>query len=687
MQDHLRLGPFRLDLLAALALAASLLAPPSGEAASVSGLSVSKASRSEYIAISGSGFGATQGGGLVLIDNSSAVVSTWSDARIIAYVPQTVIGHVGVQVVTANGSSNVVDLEVVEQQPVGHVRWRAKIDSDYILHRAAVGPDGTVYANAVNGKTYAWTADGGLRWVVQAGIRGGYGPVTVGADGTIYVASLLPTGPAVIALNPDGSQKWQFVDPVSNSVRAGPNVGPDGNLYVCFNTTGTAASTGFNLASLSPTGQLRWFRREGFRRTGNLGRDLVFGAGSGQLYFSLWSDAYPFGALFAYDFDGNQRFAIPPNCCSVPAVGPDENVHDMTKSYTPQGDLLWTFPSFGQGPTQNSDVGPDNVQYLVQNSYRLYAINPNGSENWHYDDSDAVNGFHLLFEPRSGPLNNLVLLGGRITFGAPGFFIAVDVATGSLAWRENLPVEPGFAPYGQVVPLSPPLFSADGLTAYIAANVAGASASPNPYSFFYALDTSGAAVPTPPAAPGSLVATAASSSQINLVWVDNSSNESGFKIERCQGVGCTSFVQVGQTGANVASYSNTGLLSGTSYGYRVRAFNGSGSSGFSSVVRATTLATPTIPATPSNLTAKAASRTRINLVWVDNSANEGGFRIERCKGSGCTSFSQIAAVGPNVRTYSNTGLSSNSAYTYRVRASNSAGNSGYSNLATAKTPR
>jgi outer membrane protein assembly factor BamB len=82
-------------------------------------------------------------------------------------------------------------------------------------------------------------------------------------------------------------------------------------------------------------------------------------------------------------------------------------------------------------------------------------------------------------------LNNLVLLGGRITYGAPGFFIAVDAATGSLAWREDLPVEPGFELYGQVVPMSPPLFSADGLTAYIAADVAGDGASPNPYSCFY----------------------------------------------------------------------------------------------------------------------------------------------------------------------------------------------------------
>jgi hypothetical protein len=45
----------------------------------------------------------------------------------------------------------------------------------------------------------------------------------------------------------------------------------------------------------------------------------------------------------------------------------------------------------------------------------------------------------------------------------------------------------------------------------------------------------------PPAAPTNLVATAVSSSQINLTWTDNSNNETGFKIERCIGSGCTSF--------------------------------------------------------------------------------------------------------------------------------------------------
>jgi hypothetical protein len=96
---------------------------------------------------------------------------------------------------------------------------------------------------------------------------------------------------------------------------------------------------------------------------------------------------------------------------------------------------------------------------------------------------------------------------------------------------------------------------------------------------------------------------------------------------------------------------------------------------------------PTVPAAPSGLTATAASSTRIDLAWTDNSANEDGFKIERCKGSTCSNFAQIATVAANATTFSNTGLSKNTTYRYRVLAYNAGGASAYSNVASATTPR
>jgi len=97
--------------------------------------------------------------------------------------------------------------------------------------------------------------------------------------------------------------------------------------------------------------------------------------------------------------------------------------------------------------------------------------------------------------------------------------------------------------------------------------------------------------------------------------------------------------------------------------------------------------TAPVPPAPSSLTVTAASASQLNLAWTDNASNEDGFKIERCTGNNCTNFTQIATVGANVRSYSNTGLSKNTVYTYRVRAYNSFGNSGYSNSAAARTLR
>jgi subtilisin len=191
----------------------------------------------------------------------------------------------------------------------------------------------------------------------------------------------------------------------------------------------------------------------------------------------------------------------------------------------------------------------------------------------------------------------------------------------------------------------------------------------------------------PPAAPANLAATAISSSQINLTWADSDATEQGFKIERCSGVDCTSFTQIATVGANVTGYSNSGLAASTSYSYRVRAYNAAGDSDYSNTASAVTQAAPALPAAPTNLVATAVSKSQINLTWIDNATNEDGFRIERCKGSTCTNFAQIATVGANVTGYSNTKLTANTTYRYRIYAYNASGNSSYSNIVTATTLR
>jgi hypothetical protein len=79
-----------------------------------------------------------------------------------------------------------------------------------------------------------------------------------------------------------------------------------------------------------------------------------------------------------------------------------------------------------------------------------------------------------------------------------------------------------------------------------------------------------------------------STTQINLSWTDNSSNEDGFRIERCTGNNCSNFAQIAQTVSNVTSFPNTGLANNTWYRYRVRAFNAAGNSAYSNTINVKT---------------------------------------------------------------------------------------------------
>jgi hypothetical protein len=199
--------------------------------------------------------------------------------------------------------------------------------------------------------------------------------------------------------------------------------------------------------------------------------------------------------------------------------------------------------------------------------------------------------------------------------------------------------------------------------------------------------------PPPPDPPSGLTATAVASHEIDLSWKDNSTNESGFNIERCTGhlADCTldsSFTQIAQVGAGVTTYADTTVAAMTTYTYRVRAFNAGGNSPYSSPAEGTT-PPETPPSAPSNLTATPPSRqpsnSFVDLKWQDNSNNETNFDIQRCVGAGCTNFSALATVGANVTAYHDAPTLRKTTYVYRVKARNGATDSAYSNTASATT--
>lgn len=134
---------------------------------------------------------------------------------------------------------------------------------------------------------------------------------------------------------------------------------------------------------------------------------------------------------------------------------------------------------------------------------------------------------------------------------------------GAMGWLKVL------AGQGSPAPIPAPTFPADGDLAA-------------PYSAYYSLSPPST---TAPDAPSGLMVTGTSSSSVDLAWADNSNNEDNFEIERSTGgnVDATHVV-----GSDVTSYSDTGLVSATTYDYRVRATNSFGDSTYSNGVSATT---------------------------------------------------------------------------------------------------
>ncbi len=198
----------------------------------------------------------------------------------------------------------------------------------------------------------------------------------------------------------------------------------------------------------------------------------------------------------------------------------------------------------------------------------------------------------------------------------------------------------------------------------------------------YAPSVMGITNPSVPAVPTNLAVANAQHDWVQLTWVDNSGNETGFALQRSVGTS-GSFATIRNYPAGTTTGYDSSVISGTSYSYRVYATNTAGSSPHSNTV---SFVVPLpVPAAPLALTSTAASHHTINLAWTD-AATVTRYIIERSTGSSSV-YSAIDSVSGTARTFSNTGLSSATSYTYRVRSyTASSGYSAYSLTASATTP-
>lgn len=188
---------------------------------------------------------------------------------------------------------------------------------------------------------------------------------------------------------------------------------------------------------------------------------------------------------------------------------------------------------------------------------------------------------------------------------------------------------------------------------------------------FYFNDTGGGDVPD---APDNLAVSNTTSSSVTLRWVDHSSDETGFRIERR--IGTAAWTTAGLVNPGVTTFTDTGLNSETQYEYRVRAVNNVGDSVASDTVLATTF-NPVAPTTPTNLAATVLTGGRsVVLNWTDTASNETSFLLQRRYASWI--WEDLTTVPANTTTYQDNSVSYDVAYEYRLLARNAVGDSPWS---------
>lgn len=291
------------------------------------------------------------------------------------------------------------------------------------------------------------------------------------------------------------------------------------------------------------------------------------------------------------------------------------------------------------------------------------------------------------------------------TLAAPTTLAAVLSQTSlnhaELTWQDNSSNEAGFIIERKIENAKAEFAPIDTVGANVIAYVDSVLADTTTYSYrvkafnqFLASDYSNTASVTTLlstlAAPTTLAAVLSQTSlnHAELTWQDNSSNESGFIIERMIDGTKAEFAPIDTVAANVTAYIDSVLADTTTYSYRVKAFNQFLASNYSNTASVTTVLSTL--AAPSFLYAilHGIDSQYVMLNWNDNSSNELGFVIERKDGniSSSSPFNFIDSVGANITSYVDSTVILDSTYTYRVFAYNQFLVSDYSNLADIRVP-
>ncbi len=282
---------------------------------------------------------------------------------------------------------------------------------DWVSSSAAVAPDGSVYTADWSGRIYAYTQDGTLKWTYDESAGDIFlGSPAVAADGSLYLGGI---DGFLYALSSGGDVHW--IEVGEGSIETAPVLDADGNIYYVESTPATA-----RLIALNPQGTERWTldlpARDDGISTASAAPAIDF---SGTLYVSYeiefpGTDRAPEGSIIAVTKEGidHWNFAMDTPVSHTPAVSESGMLYAVTQdglflALDDLGFLHWTMhvgPVYFSSPA----VGHNGEIYIVAfddeagSGSRLLALNEEGELLWQgaiagiVDASPVINAYGEL---------------------------------------------------------------------------------------------------------------------------------------------------------------------------------------------------------------------------------------------------------------------------------------------------
>jgi outer membrane protein assembly factor BamB len=331
------------------------------------------------------------------------------------------------------GHATVNEIAATLDTVDGTVKWNSF--NFQSTSEPALALDGTIYVGA-NTEVNAFNPDGSVKWSHQTACT--IGAVSVGSDGTVYLADDCGggLGSGLYALKPNGAPRWSHPTQI---ITLNPAIASDGTIYVVKNTDPSNVYTEMSMVALNPNGSQKWSSAV---IKGHPISDPAIGP-DGAIYFSADNSPSQQGnnryGLYAVDpLKGGikWRFASGDNLME-PTFGSDGTIYLGSGGHNfyainPDGNLKWEIsssnePNFSNFQTLSPVIGADGAIYFATFDGRLLALNPDGSVKWWIPPRSSL-------EFAQGAVPALGLDGTIYATGASSL-AAVDPVDGTIRWN------------------------------------------------------------------------------------------------------------------------------------------------------------------------------------------------------------------------------------------------------------